>query len=152
MHSLFMSFMAPIAPRSNQTLKSLMSSCRLVSGMGGLGCDILGIDGYCVDSIMESAFRRQEYGVKKVGHAAIFKEKSILHKVKWHRVILDEVSPSPATSVEEGYSCLLCHVCRRTISKTDPPTLPDLCSTYKATTNGRLLARLCKTVLASCIH
>lgn len=44
-----------------------------------------------VDSIMESAFRRQEYGVKKVGHAAIYKEKSILHKVKWHRVILDEV-------------------------------------------------------------
>ncbi|KAL7314017.1 DNA repair protein rad16 [Mucor circinelloides] len=41
-------------------------------------------------SIMESAFRRQEYGVKKVGHAAIYKEKSILHKVKWHRVILDE--------------------------------------------------------------
>ncbi|KAL9548007.1 hypothetical protein MBANPS3_005884 [Mucor bainieri] len=41
-------------------------------------------------AIMESAFRRQEYGVKKVGHAAIYKEKSILHKVKWHRVILDE--------------------------------------------------------------
>ncbi|CEP18383.1 hypothetical protein [Parasitella parasitica] len=41
-------------------------------------------------SIMESAFRRQEYGVKKTGHAAIYKEKSILHKVKWHRVILDE--------------------------------------------------------------
>ncbi|KAI8644678.1 SNF2 family N-terminal domain-containing protein [Parasitella parasitica] len=44
----------------------------------------------CKYSIMESAFRRQEYGVKKAGHAAIYKEKSILHKVKWHRVILDE--------------------------------------------------------------
>lgn len=48
---------------------------------------------------MESAFRRQEYGVKKAGHEAIHKEKSVLHKVKWHRVILDEVCDTSACIV-----------------------------------------------------
>ncbi|KAI9469906.1 MAG: SNF2 family N-terminal domain-containing protein [Benjaminiella poitrasii] len=41
-------------------------------------------------SIMETSFRRQEYGVTRKGISGIFKEKSVLHRVNWHRVILDE--------------------------------------------------------------
>ncbi|KAI8365824.1 SNF2 family N-terminal domain-containing protein [Choanephora cucurbitarum] len=41
-------------------------------------------------SIMESSFRRQEQGVHNKATRSIKKEKSALHKVKWHRVILDE--------------------------------------------------------------
>ncbi|KAG0165369.1 DNA repair protein rad16 [Apophysomyces sp. BC1015] len=39
-------------------------------------------------SVVESCFRRQEYGVKKDGD--IIRQKSLLHKVHWHRIILDE--------------------------------------------------------------
>ncbi|PHZ07300.1 uncharacterized protein RHIMIDRAFT_277214 [Rhizopus microsporus ATCC 52813] len=43
-------------------------------------------------SVVESCFRRQEYGVKRMvrGKPALVKEKSVLHKVDWHRIILDE--------------------------------------------------------------
>ncbi|KAI7907279.1 SNF2 family N-terminal domain-containing protein [Cokeromyces recurvatus] len=41
-------------------------------------------------SIMETSFRRQEYGVTRKGSNSIFKEKSVLHRINWHRVILDE--------------------------------------------------------------
>ncbi|KAI8380944.1 SNF2 family N-terminal domain-containing protein [Radiomyces spectabilis] len=39
-------------------------------------------------AIVESLFRRQEYGVKRL--TQIIKERSILHKIDWHRIILDE--------------------------------------------------------------
>ncbi|KAI8139099.1 SNF2 family N-terminal domain-containing protein [Fennellomyces sp. T-0311] len=39
-------------------------------------------------SLLENEFRRQESGTKKDGR--IIKKASILHKIKWHRVILDE--------------------------------------------------------------
>ncbi|KAG0145261.1 hypothetical protein CROQUDRAFT_658947 [Cronartium quercuum f. sp. fusiforme G11] len=39
-------------------------------------------------SVLESSFRRQNSGYRKQGE--LFKEKSILHEIKWHRVILDE--------------------------------------------------------------
>ncbi|CAO3630326.1 unnamed protein product [Cunninghamella echinulata] len=39
-------------------------------------------------SVMETAFRRQEYGSKQSG--LLVKEKSLLHKINWHRIILDE--------------------------------------------------------------
>ncbi|KAG1151268.1 hypothetical protein G6F37_004808 [Rhizopus arrhizus] len=43
-------------------------------------------------SVIESCFRRQEYGVKRMalGSPTLLKEKSILHKIKWHRIVLDE--------------------------------------------------------------
>ncbi|KAI9264597.1 SNF2 family N-terminal domain-containing protein [Helicostylum pulchrum] len=44
-------------------------------------------------SVIETAFRRQEQGLKRKGEDGeylIIKEKSILHKIQWHRVILDE--------------------------------------------------------------
>ncbi|KAI8092310.1 SNF2 family N-terminal domain-containing protein [Gilbertella persicaria] len=41
-------------------------------------------------SIMESSFRRQESGVHNKATRSIRKEKSVLHKIKWHRIILDE--------------------------------------------------------------
>ncbi|KAI8334494.1 SNF2 family N-terminal domain-containing protein [Blakeslea trispora] len=41
-------------------------------------------------SIMESSFRRQEQGVHNKATRSVKKEKSALHKIKWHRVILDE--------------------------------------------------------------
>ncbi|KAI9335870.1 SNF2 family N-terminal domain-containing protein [Pilaira anomala] len=44
-------------------------------------------------SILEFAFRRQESGVKRkslTGDYMLVKEKSLLHKIKWHRIILDE--------------------------------------------------------------
>lgn len=41
-------------------------------------------------SIMETAFRRQEYGFKRQGN--LVKEKSPLHQINWHRIILDEVT------------------------------------------------------------
>jgi DNA repair protein RAD16 len=37
---------------------------------------------------MESVFRRQEKGFQK--NKQLMKEESILHKIKWHRIILDE--------------------------------------------------------------
>lgn len=40
------------------------------------------------DAVLESEYRRQEKGFKKKGN--LMKEDSILHKMKWHRVILDE--------------------------------------------------------------
>jgi DNA repair protein RAD16 len=40
------------------------------------------------DAVLESTFRREQKGFTKKGK--IMKEDSILHKVKWHRVILDE--------------------------------------------------------------
>ncbi|KAF7724472.1 DNA repair protein rad16 [Apophysomyces ossiformis] len=39
-------------------------------------------------SVVESCFRRQEYGVKRDGE--IIRQKSVLHKIHWHRIILDE--------------------------------------------------------------
>lgn len=39
-------------------------------------------------SILEIAFRRQEYGFKREGN--LVKERSILHRIPWHRIILDE--------------------------------------------------------------
>ncbi|KAL1934289.1 hypothetical protein VTP01DRAFT_6471 [Rhizomucor pusillus] len=39
-------------------------------------------------SIIESCFRKQEYGVKR--KQIIVKEKSPLHQIDWHRIILDE--------------------------------------------------------------
>jgi DNA repair protein RAD16 len=44
------------------------------------------------DSILESAFRKQEYGFKR--HHQLVKERSLLHQIHWHRIILDEVSVS----------------------------------------------------------
>ncbi|KAI8973440.1 SNF2 family N-terminal domain-containing protein [Mycotypha africana] len=40
--------------------------------------------------VLESSFRRQEYGVKNKYTKAIRKEKSLLHRIHWHRIILDE--------------------------------------------------------------
>jgi DNA repair protein RAD16 len=40
-------------------------------------------------SIVESMFRKQQYGFKRKD-APNFKEDSLLHKVKWKRIILDE--------------------------------------------------------------
>lgn len=42
------------------------------------------------DSTVEAAFRRQEYGVKRKDSKHLHKEKSKLHKINWHRIILDE--------------------------------------------------------------
>ncbi|KAK9702632.1 DNA repair protein rad16 [Basidiobolus ranarum] len=39
-------------------------------------------------SIIESAFRKQEYGFKRKGE--LTKEKSLLHKIGWYRIVLDE--------------------------------------------------------------
>ncbi|KAH8555022.1 SNF2 family N-terminal domain-containing protein [Umbelopsis sp. PMI_123] len=39
-------------------------------------------------SILESAFRKQEYGFKRSHH--LVKEASLLHQIHWHRIILDE--------------------------------------------------------------
>ncbi|CAO3665234.1 unnamed protein product [Umbelopsis ramanniana] len=39
-------------------------------------------------SILESAFRKQEYGFKRTHH--LVKEASLLHQIHWHRIILDE--------------------------------------------------------------
>ncbi|KAG0259937.1 DNA repair protein rad16 [Mortierella polycephala] len=39
-------------------------------------------------SILESGYRKQKYGVKRKGMTV--KEDSLLHRIKWHRVILDE--------------------------------------------------------------
>lgn len=39
-------------------------------------------------AVLESSFRRQNSGFRRKGE--LIKESSILHKVKWHRVILDE--------------------------------------------------------------
>ncbi|GAB5588326.1 DNA repair protein rad16 [Umbelopsis nana] len=39
-------------------------------------------------SILENAFRKQEYGFKR-SHQLV-KEKSLLHQIHWHRIILDE--------------------------------------------------------------
>ncbi|ORX97539.1 hypothetical protein K493DRAFT_329452 [Basidiobolus meristosporus CBS 931.73] len=39
-------------------------------------------------SIIESGFRKQEYGFKRKGD--LIKENSILHKIGWYRIILDE--------------------------------------------------------------
>lgn len=41
-----------------------------------------------IDAILESAYRKQKYGVKRQGMTV--KEDSLLHRIKWHRVILDE--------------------------------------------------------------
>jgi DNA repair protein RAD16 len=43
-----------------------------------------------IDSTVEAAFRRQEQGVKRKGSNSLYKEKSALHKIDWHRIILDE--------------------------------------------------------------
>lgn len=40
------------------------------------------------DSILENCYRKQQYGVKRQG--MVVKEASLLHKVKWHRIVLDE--------------------------------------------------------------
>lgn len=48
---------------------------------------------------MESCFRRQEYGVKSQATKTIRKEKSLLHKIKWNRVILDEVCKPTCTCI-----------------------------------------------------
>lgn len=39
-------------------------------------------------AVLESSFRRQNSGYRKKGE--LYKEKSLLHDIKWHRVILDE--------------------------------------------------------------
>ncbi|KAF9196683.1 DNA repair protein rad16 [Haplosporangium sp. Z 27] len=39
-------------------------------------------------SIIESGYRKQKYGVKRGGMTV--KEDSLLHRIKWHRIILDE--------------------------------------------------------------
>ncbi|KAG0257209.1 DNA repair protein rad16 [Actinomortierella ambigua] len=39
-------------------------------------------------SIIESGYRKEKYGVKRKGMTV--KEDSMLHKIKWHRIILDE--------------------------------------------------------------
>ncbi|SAM03073.1 hypothetical protein [Absidia glauca] len=39
-------------------------------------------------SILENCYRKQQYGVKRQG--MVVKEASLLHKVKWHRIVLDE--------------------------------------------------------------
>ncbi|KAL0081124.1 SNF2 family N-terminal domain-containing protein [Phycomyces blakesleeanus] len=39
-------------------------------------------------STMENSFRRQEFGSRRKGE--LIKEKSIIHKIHWHRIILDE--------------------------------------------------------------
>lgn len=43
-------------------------------------------------SVLESCFRRQEYGLKRMveGSPTLVKQKSVLHKVNWHRIVLDE--------------------------------------------------------------
>lgn len=43
---------------------------------------------HAIDSILESAYRKQKYGFKRQGTTV--KEDSLLHRIKWHRVILDE--------------------------------------------------------------
>lgn len=46
-----------------------------------------------LDSILEVAFRRQEQGLKRKdedGNPIIVREKSVIHKIQWHRIILDE--------------------------------------------------------------
>lgn len=40
------------------------------------------------DNVLESAFRRQHKGFMK--NKEKFTEDSILHKIKWHRIVLDE--------------------------------------------------------------
>ncbi|RUP44527.1 SNF2 family N-terminal domain-containing protein [Jimgerdemannia flammicorona] len=40
------------------------------------------------DAIIESAFRKQEYGFKRKD--GLVKEQSILHRIHWHRIVLDE--------------------------------------------------------------
>lgn len=40
-------------------------------------------------SIVESAYRKQMYGFKRK-NAPNFKEDSLLHKIKWKRIVLDE--------------------------------------------------------------
>lgn len=71
------------------------------------------------DAILESAFRRQEQGIKRKdenGDPIIVKEKSILHKVNWHRIILDEAhnikdrSSNTARSVVIFFSFSLKHM------------------------------------------
>jgi DNA repair protein RAD16 len=39
---------------------------------------------------METSFRRQEYGFKR--NKELVKEKSPLHQIEWHRIVLDEVN------------------------------------------------------------
>jgi DNA repair protein RAD16 len=39
---------------------------------------------------METSFRRQEYGFKR--NKKLVREKSPLHQIDWHRIILDEVN------------------------------------------------------------
>jgi len=39
-------------------------------------------------AVLESTFRRQHSGFRRKGH--LIKESSLLHSIKWHRVILDE--------------------------------------------------------------
>jgi len=41
-----------------------------------------------LDSIIEAGYRKQKFGVKRQGNTV--KQDSLLHRIKWHRVILDE--------------------------------------------------------------
>jgi hypothetical protein len=40
------------------------------------------------DAVMESGFRREQKGFQRKGK--LLKEDSLIHQIKWHRVILDE--------------------------------------------------------------
>lgn len=48
-------------------------------------------------SLLESVFRKQEYGFKRKN--GVVKEKSIVHGIEWHRIVLDE-----AHSVKQRHS------------------------------------------------
>ena len=68
----------------------VLSTCNYINNISLLYLSLIFI--YTLDSVIESCFRRQEYGVKRMalGSPTLLKEKSILHKIKWHRIVLDE--------------------------------------------------------------
>lgn len=68
----------------------VLSTCEYMNNISFLYLSLIFI--YTLDSVIESCFRRQEYGVKRMvqGSPTLLKEKSILHKIKWHRIVLDE--------------------------------------------------------------
>lgn len=63
------------------------------------------------DSIIEAGYRKQKYGVRKKD--VTVKEDSLLHRINWHRIVLDE-----AHNIKERS----CNTARSAVS-----TLPHLC-------------------------
>lgn len=71
---------------------------------------------YCVlkDSIIEAGYRKQKYGMRKKD--VTVKEDSLLHRINWHRIVLDE-----AHNIKERS----CNTARSAVS-----SLPRLCDRF----------------------